>query len=146
MDQLIGYRKNKATFHAPIHRRLPAPRPCPHWDFSPAVPARQRLGRARETARQAARRPAARHAEQGEKTGANVWACLLQPTFKGSECTYRFFVLRTPHTMSDRGPARHSTAGDGAVPYRPARPLDHLSGTRPRPLAQIRTTLPLHRA
>jgi hypothetical protein len=24
----------------------------------------------------------------------------LQPMFKGSECPYRFFVLRVPHTMS----------------------------------------------
>src|SRR5262245_14568622 len=67
---------------------------------------------------------------------------LLIPTFKGSECPYRFFVLRAPHTMSGRGPVRRSTAGDGAVHHRPAHPLDHLSGSGPGPLVQIRTTPP----
>src|SRR5712691_1542296 len=41
------YRKNKDFSREPTHRRLPAPRPCSHWELSPAVPARQRLGRAR---------------------------------------------------------------------------------------------------
>src|SRR6266702_795602 len=68
--------------------------------------------------------------------------CALHPTFKGAECPYRFFVLRAPHTMSGRGPARHSTAGDGAVHHRPAHPLDHLFGIGPVPLVQIRPTRP----
>src|SRR5262249_42623627 len=73
---------------------------------------------------------------------AGAWIGLLEPTFKGSECPSRFFVLRAPHTMSGRGPVRRSTAGDGAGHHRPAHPLDHLSGIGSRPLVQIRTTLP----
>ena len=29
----------------------------------------------------------------------------IEPTFKGSECSYRFFVLKASHTRSDQGPA-----------------------------------------
>ena len=47
----------------------------------------------------------------------------IEPTFKGSECSYRFFVLKASHTRSDQGPAHRSTAGDRAGPHRPAHPL-----------------------
>jgi|GEM_PF-5120347 len=46
----LGNRSAYSTSHfsrEPTHRRLPAPRPCPYWALSPAVPARQWLGRAR---------------------------------------------------------------------------------------------------
>jgi Resolvase, N terminal domain len=56
---------------------------------------------------------------------------VLLPTFKGSECSYRFFVLKASHTRSDQGPAHRSTASERAGPQRPAHPLDHLSGSGP---------------
>src|SRR5919202_2253989 len=52
---------------------------------------------------------------------------LVQPTFKGSECPCRFFVLRALHTMQSRAPVRHRSAGDGIGHQRSARPLAHLA-------------------
>ena len=66
----------------------------------------------------------------------------FQPTFKGSERTYRFCMLRTLHTMRGRGPARHRTAGDGVARHRPARLVDRLAIIGPLPLVQTRTTRP----
>ena len=37
----------------------------------------------------------------------------VYPTFKGSECSFRFFVLRALHTTRSRGPAHHRAASDG---------------------------------
>src|SRR5215475_7378040 len=51
------------------------------------------------------------------------------PTFKGSDCTYRFCALRAPHTTRSRDPARHRSAGDRAEHHTHARPLDHLTET-----------------
>src|SRR5947209_372434 len=61
---------------------------------------------------------------------------LKPPTFKGSECTERFFVLRALHTTRSRGPVRHRAAGDGVVGHISARPLDHLSRIGLGPLGQ----------
>src|SRR5262249_33099936 len=48
------------------------------------------------------------------------------PTFKGSECTCRFFVLMALYTTHSRDPVRHRAADDGVGHHTPARPLDHL--------------------
>src|SRR5712691_5847463 len=45
----------------------------------------------------------------------HIVAEVVKPTFKGSECPYRFCAQRALHTMSGRGPARHRTAGDGGA-------------------------------
>src|SRR5262245_60212412 len=36
-----------------------------------------------------------------------------EPTFKRSECPYRFFVLRALHTTRSQGPVHHKAADDG---------------------------------
>jgi Domain of unknown function (DUF4277) len=51
----------------------------------------------------------------------------LNPTFKGSESPFRFFVLRALHTTRRRGPAHHRAAGDGLAHHTSARPADQLS-------------------
>src|SRR5215471_1716326 len=56
----------------------------------------------------------------------------FHPTFKGSECSYRFFGLRVLHTTRHRGPVHHRPAGDEVEPQRTARPLAHLSTIGPR--------------
>src|SRR5437870_9544796 len=69
----------------------------------------------------------------------------LLPTFKGSECPCRFFVLRALHTTRRRGPVRHRAADDGVGHHISARPLVRLfligSGllgqTRPTPLPPL---------
>jgi len=53
------------------HRRLPAPRPCPHWELSPAAPARQRL--ASSVDRQAGRTPSAPRATQSGEGAGRPW-------------------------------------------------------------------------
>jgi len=97
------------------HRRLPAPRPCPHWELSPAAPARQRLGRARWTARQAVRRPR-RTPRRAAK--AQAWACLLQ----GADWCKRLGRLQPSGTR--RGAAEAFCCG------RAARGQDKRCGTR----------------
>src|SRR3954470_4281036 len=67
---------------------------------------------------------------------------IVYPTFKGSERTYRFCMLRALHTMSGRGPTHHRTAGDRVALHRPAQPVDHLAIIGPVRLGQTRTTRP----
>src|SRR5215471_6386628 len=65
---------------------------------------------------------------------------MLQPTFKGSECTCRFFGLRALYTTHSRDPVRHRAADDGVGHHTPARPLDHLSIIGPVLPGQTRPT------
>jgi transposase InsO family protein len=44
----------------------------------------------------------------------------LQPTFKGSECPDRFFVLRVLYTTRSQDRVRHRPAGDGGRHQRAA--------------------------
>src|SRR6266436_1728037 len=74
-----------------------------------------------------------------------IWkttVCVVYPTFKGSECPSRFFVLRALHTTRSRGPRRHRAAGDGVGYQRAARFLVHLSLIGSGPRGQTRPTLP----
>ena len=54
------------------------------------------------------------------------WWRVHEPTFKGSESPFRFFVLRALHTTRSRGPAHHRAAGDRIGHHTSARPADHL--------------------
>jgi hypothetical protein len=61
--------------------------------------------------------------------GSVTWAKVLdagrqspgmEPTFKGSECPFRFFVLMARHTTRSRAPAHHRPTGDRVGPQRAA--------------------------
>src|SRR5262249_30283319 len=58
----------------------------------------------------------------------------MYPTFKGSACPCRFFVLMARHTTRSRAPAPHRPTSERVRHPRAARPLDDLSiiGRRPR--------------
>src|SRR2546425_3990578 len=66
----------------------------------------------------------------------------LMPTFKGSECPCRFFVLRALHTTRSRGPGRRRSTDDGVGHHRPARSPDRPYLIGSEPLGQIRPTPP----
>src|SRR6516225_6533484 len=66
----------------------------------------------------------------------------MEPTFKGSNCPSRFFVLRALHTTRSRDPAHDTPAGGGVEYHRPASPLDDLSILGPGLHGQTRLTPP----
>jgi hypothetical protein len=56
----------------------------------------------------------------GVSEGPIFEADVMKPTFKGSECPYRFFGLRALHTMRSRAPVHHRPADDGVGHQRAA--------------------------
>ena len=82
---------------------------------------------------------AAFHASWSHRAGGLV---PFQPTFKGSDCPYRFLGLRARHTTRSRAPGRHSPAGDGVGLQRAARPLGHRSTIEPGLLGRTRPPPP----
>jgi putative ABC transport system substrate-binding protein len=63
---------------------------------------------------------------QAAAPGLGVTLLACEPTFKGSESPFRFFVLRALHTTRSRGPAHHRATGDRIGHHTSARPADHL--------------------